>query len=68
MAHRPKLRPATGFLAALLRDGRGATAVEYGLILALIVLGLMAGLMALGGQNQTSWGTLNNKVKAVSPQ
>lgn len=53
--------------AALLRDRKGATAVEYGLILALIVLGLMTALIALGSTTQENWGSLNNKVTAVSP-
>lgn len=52
--------------AALLRDGKGATAVEYGLILALIVLGLMTALIALGSTTQETWGGLNNKVTSAS--
>ncbi len=66
MADRPKLR--TTLLRALMRNRRGATAVEYGLILALVVLGLMAGLASLGGQTTNTWGNISSKVKAVSPQ
>jgi pilus assembly protein Flp/PilA len=42
---------------------RGATAIEYGLICALIVMAMMAGLSALGGGVSGSWGNLSNKVQ-----
>jgi pilus assembly protein Flp/PilA len=61
------LRRARRFLAALWHDRRAATAVEYGLILALIVLALMAALVSLGGQSQMTWGNIHDKVKAASP-
>ena len=65
MADRPKLRTK---LRALTRDQRGATAVEYGLILALVVLGMMVGIVSLGGQTTNTWGNISSKVKAVTPQ
>jgi pilus assembly protein Flp/PilA len=37
---------------------RGATAIEYGLICALIVIAMMSGLSALGGGVNGSWGKL----------
>ena len=37
-------------LPMLLRDDRGATAVEYGLILALIGVAIVAGAYGLGGK------------------
>lgn len=67
MADRPQPRRIRALLAALARDRKAATAVEYGLILALIVLGLMMGLVSLGGQTQSTWGNLYDKVKAVTP-
>ncbi|TGQ23898.1 Flp family type IVb pilin, partial [Mesorhizobium sp. M00.F.Ca.ET.220.01.1.1] len=36
-------------VAGFLRDNSGATAIEYGLIAALIALGIMVGATSLGG-------------------
>ena len=36
-------------IASFLRDDSGATAIEYGLIAALIALGIMVGATSLGG-------------------
>lgn len=36
-------------------DDKGATAIEYGLIAALIVMAMMAGLSALGGGAGGMW-------------
>ncbi|TIV87523.1 MAG: Flp family type IVb pilin [Mesorhizobium sp.] len=36
-------------VASSLRDDSGATAIEYGLIAALIALGIMVGATSLGG-------------------
>jgi pilus assembly protein Flp/PilA len=63
----PRMPSVYRLFAALLRDRKGATAVEYGLILALVVLGLMTALVALGATTKDNWGTLNNKVTAVTP-
>jgi pilus assembly protein Flp/PilA len=46
-------------------DRRGATAIEYGLIAALIIVAMMAGLTALGGGSQGMWGNLSSKVEAA---
>ena len=43
-------------------DERGATAVEYGLIAALIAAAALAGMSALGGGLGASWGNTANKV------
>jgi pilus assembly protein Flp/PilA len=43
-------------------DARGATAIEYGLICALIVLGMMSGLQALGGGTNGMWGKILSNV------
>ena len=53
-------------LEKLGRDATGATAVEYGLILALIVLAVMSGVTALGGGVTGSWGSMANTVTTVS--
>ena len=43
-------------------DKRGATAIEYGLIAALIILAMMTGLSALGGGSGGMWSTMSDKV------
>ena len=42
----------------LLRDERGATAIEYGLIAALIVIAMMGALSSLGGGVGGMWSDL----------
>ena len=44
------------------RDNRGATAIEYGLIVALIAVGALGGMMALGGGVSGSWGDTAQRV------
>ena len=46
----------------LLADQSGATAIEYGLIAALIIIAMMGGLSALGGGSGGMWTELSNKV------
>ena len=48
-----------------LRDRRGATATEYGLILAFVVVGLIVGLTALAGSTTGMWNTVENKVTSA---
>ncbi|HZS00061.1 MAG TPA: Flp family type IVb pilin [Chloroflexota bacterium] len=43
-------------------DERGATSIEYGLIALLVAVGFLAGLMALGQGNTSSWGDTAAKV------
>ena len=43
-------------------DKRGATAIEYGLIAALIAVAAMGGMKALGGGSNGMWGRLDNRV------
>ena len=49
-------------LRKLSADKRGATAIEYGLICALIAIAVMGGLSALGGGSNGLWGRLETKV------
>ena len=49
-----------GILRILRADQRGATAIEYGLIAALIVVAMMAGLESLGGGVGGMWGNLGS--------
>jgi pilus assembly protein Flp/PilA len=44
-------------------DQRGATAIEYGLICALIVVAMIGGLQALGGGVGGKWTTIQQKVE-----
>ena len=50
------------------RDERGATAIEYGLIVALVAIGLLAGLKALGSGNSSSWGDTSAKITDAMKQ
>jgi pilus assembly protein Flp/PilA len=49
----------------LRRHKGGATAIEYGLIAALIVIAMMGGLAALGGGTGGMWSKINNAVQAT---
>lgn len=44
-------------------DQRGATAVEYGLICALIIIAMTAGLGSLGGGTTGMWTRINSEVQ-----
>ena len=48
--------------AAQLRDERGATAVEYGLMVALIAVAIIATVLALGGKLNTLFQTVSNAI------
>lgn len=51
------------FCRRLSLDQRGATAIEYGLIAALIVIAMMAGLSKLGGGANGMWGKIQNRAE-----
>ena len=48
-------------------DRRGATAIEYGLIAALIVIAMMAGLQSLGGGVGGMWSKLGDTMNNNMP-
>ena len=48
--------------AKLIRDEKAATAVEYGLIVALIVLAMMAGLSQFAQTTIQMWNDVETKV------
>ena len=50
------------FLSRILRDGRGATSVEYALIMGMVFLALIGAVVALGGQESS----LFNRVSSTS--
>jgi pilus assembly protein Flp/PilA len=49
-------------LLKLIRDRKAATAVEYGLICALIVLAMMAGLSQFAGTTIKMWNDIASNV------
>ena len=53
------------FLKRLTKDDAGATAIEYGLICALIVIAMMVSLGSLGGGVAGKWGSMANNIAAV---
>jgi len=50
----------TGLLKRFLRDQTGATAIEYGLIVALLSMVVCGAITALGGQLYNIMGKVNN--------
>jgi pilus assembly protein Flp/PilA len=53
------------FIEKLLRDNRGATAIEYGLIVSLIVIAMIAALEGVANENTGLWAIVTEKVTAV---
>ena len=53
-------------LDKLRHDNRGATAVEYGLIVSLIVVALVVGVNSLGGGTMALWGNVRDRVQNAS--
>jgi pilus assembly protein Flp/PilA len=56
----------TNLLTRLFRDEHGATAVEYGLILAMIVLAMMAALNGVANETIKIWGTVQSASQNAS--
>jgi pilus assembly protein Flp/PilA len=54
------------FIAKLIRDTKAASAVEYGLICALIVLAMIAGLNAVAGSTIAMWNDVSDNVVGSS--
>lgn len=55
------------WLRLLLLDDRGATAVEYGLIVALVVIAMVASLTGLGNVTSGIWNNVHEKAGAAMP-
>ncbi|MBX9882436.1 MAG: Flp family type IVb pilin [Sphingomonas sp.] len=53
-------------LRRLLIDRRGATAVEYGLIVSLIVIAMVASLQAVASQTIGMWNSVSSRVTQAS--
>ncbi len=52
-------------LGALLRDRRGATAVEYGLIISLIVITMVSAFIQVANTTTQMWGNVNTKMETA---
>ena len=50
------------FLTELYRDGRGTTAVEFGVICGAIVLAIMTALSGVASENDKMWTSVAEKV------
>ncbi len=48
---------------AVARDRKGATAIEYGLIVALVVIGMIAALTNFANVSVGMWNNISNKVQ-----
>jgi pilus assembly protein Flp/PilA len=60
----PLIRASAQFLRSLQRDQRGATAVEYGLIIALIVLAMIGALNLVANKTGSMWNNVSTQVLA----
>ena len=56
----------SNLISRLLKDESGATAIEYGLIVALIAVACITAMQSLGGGSQGMWGKLDAKVAAAT--
>ena len=52
------------FLARLVRDDAGATAIEYGLIVSLIVIAIISALQGVADENDGLWAFVRDNVEA----
>jgi len=50
-------------ISRFVRDESGATAIEYGLIAALIAVVIITGVKAVGSNLSTTFGTINTSLK-----
>ena len=52
----------TDIFTSLLRDDEGATAIEYGLIVALIAISCIVALQSLGNELSTTFNTIKTEL------
>jgi pilus assembly protein Flp/PilA len=55
------------FINKLLRDEAGATAIEYGLIAALIAVAAITAMGSLGNQLKSTFNTTSSAMSAAAP-
>ena len=58
----PRIKRAIAAPRRMIRDSRGTSAVEYGLIAALIVLAMMASFRGVAEVTRHMWNTVSSKV------
>ena len=61
-AHGSLLKRATRLVRRLMADVRAATAVEYGLIVTLIVIASVAAIVQVAGTTVDMWNNVNTQV------
>ena len=49
----------------LMKDRKGGTAIEYGLIIALIVIAMIASLKEVANTTTSMWGNVQTKVESA---
>jgi pilus assembly protein Flp/PilA len=52
-------------LIRLSKDRRGGTAIEYGLIAALVIITMIGVFMQVANTTTSMWGTINTKVSTT---
>jgi pilus assembly protein Flp/PilA len=57
----------SNLIARFVKDESGATAIEYGLIAALIALAIMVGAGAVGNSLNNKFGAISNELNKVKP-
>ena len=53
-------------IRTLMRDRKGGTVIEYGLIVALIVISMVAAFIGLANATTSMWGNVSTKVQSAS--
>jgi pilus assembly protein Flp/PilA len=56
------MKNLNNFVSRLVADTCGTTAIEYGLIAAMIAVAAIGGMRALGNSNSTGWGNTSAKL------
>ena len=51
------------FIMQLLRDNRGATAIEYGLIVSLIVIAIIVAVQGVANETNGLWATVASNIE-----
>jgi pilus assembly protein Flp/PilA len=60
-------RPEMQFIRKLIRDKKGATAIEYGLIAALIAVAAITAMQGLGTSLNTTFTNVSTAMKGSNP-
>ncbi len=55
-----------GWLTRFIKEDKGATAVEYGIMVAAIAAVIIAVVIAVGGKVQTAFSTVDTQMGALS--